>query len=60
MENKVKKIVGAIYLKNGRAMKGFRTDKVCEFDAVSEAERLSNSNADEIIVFDLSPAGEGS
>ena len=58
MENKVKKIVGAIYLKNGRAMKGFKTDKVCEFDAVSEAERLSNSNADEIIVFDLSPAGD--
>ena len=58
MKNSVKKIVGAIYLKNGRAMKGFGTDQVCEFDAVSEGERLSNSNADEIIVFDLSPAGD--
>ncbi|WP_022763904.1 bifunctional phosphoribosyl-AMP cyclohydrolase/phosphoribosyl-ATP diphosphatase HisIE [Butyrivibrio sp. XPD2006] len=58
MGNNVKKIVGAIYLKNGRAMEGFGSDSVCDFDAVSEAERLSNSNADEIIVFDLSPAGD--
>ena len=58
MGNNVKKIVGAIYLKNGRAMKGFASDSVSEFDAVGLAEQLSNSNADELIVFDLSPAGD--
>ena len=58
MESNVKKIVGAIYLKNGRAMNGFGSDSVCDFDAVREAERLSNSNADEILVFDLSPSGD--
>ena len=46
MGSNVKKIVGAIYLKNGRAMNGFGSDSVCDFDAVREAERLSNSNAD--------------
>ena len=58
MSTNVKKILGTIYLKNGRAMEGFGTDKVTEYDSVAEASRLSDSNVDEIIVFDLSDSSD--
>ncbi len=58
MNQERKKIVGSVYLKNGRAMKSFKSDECFDFDAVAAACTLSDSNVDEIIVFDLSPSGD--
>ncbi len=58
MSDKIRKIIGTIYLKNGRAMKNFASDKAVAFDAAEYAGQLSDDNVDEIIVFDMSPAGD--
>ncbi len=58
MSNKIRKIIGTVYLKNGRAMKDFTSDKVVSFDATQFASDLSDDNVDEIVVFDMSHAGD--
>lgn len=49
-----KKITTCIYLKNGRAVKGFKDMTVISEDPVSLALSHSNFGADEIIIFDMS------
>ncbi|WP_026515857.1 bifunctional phosphoribosyl-AMP cyclohydrolase/phosphoribosyl-ATP diphosphatase HisIE [Butyrivibrio sp. MC2021] len=52
-----KRFIPCIYLKDGKAMSDFDSD-VCLFEsAVEAAEKYSNNGADEILVFDLSQAG---
>lgn len=49
-----KKFIGAIYLHDGKAVSGFDKKTVLSDDPVSFADRLSVSDLDEIIVFDMS------
>ncbi len=53
-----KKFSGCIYLKDSKAVAGFKDDRVISDDPVSLAGTISDSGADEIIVFDLSPSGD--
>ena len=52
--NEYKKIIPCIYLKNEKAVAGFKNDKVVYEDPVAAACFYSENNADELIVFDLS------
>lgn len=50
-----KKLVSTIYIKNGRAVKGFRDhEDFADGDAVKLAELYSNKGADALVLFDLS------
>ncbi|MBO5622901.1 MAG: bifunctional phosphoribosyl-AMP cyclohydrolase/phosphoribosyl-ATP diphosphatase HisIE [Butyrivibrio sp.] len=53
-----KRIIGSIYLKNGKALETIGSDKVISEDVVDYAQKLSDSGIDEMFVFDLSPAGD--
>ena len=58
MNSVAKRFIGAIYLKDKKAVKSIKDQTVIADDPVSYAEKLSDSNVDEIFVFDLSPAGD--
>lgn len=50
-----KKLVSTIYLKNGKAVKGFQDyENFADGDAVKLAELYSNKGADALLIFDLS------
>ena len=50
-----KKLVCTIYLKNGKAVKGLKTQEIfADGDAVKLAETYSNKGADALLIFDLS------
>lgn len=50
-----KKLVSTIYIKNGKAVKGFQdSDVFADGDAVKLAELYSNKGADALLIFDFS------
>ncbi len=53
-----KLFIPCIYLKKGMAVKGFQDDAVISMDPAALAESYSDSNADEILVYDLSEEDE--
>ncbi len=53
-----KLFIPCIYLKRGMAVKGFQDDVVISMDPAALAESYSDSNADEILVYDLSEGDE--
>lgn len=53
-----KLFIPCIYLKKGMAVKGFQDDAVISMDPAALAESYSDSNADEILVYDLSEGDE--
>ncbi len=53
-----KLFIPCIYLKRGMAVKGFQDDAVISMDPAALAESYSDSNADEILVYDLSEGDE--
>ena len=57
MQDLAKKFIGAIFLLNKKAVKGIGSTEVIAEDPVAYAEKLSDSNVDEIFVFDLSETG---
>ncbi len=57
MKDTAKKFIGAIYLLNKKAVKGTENTEIVAEDPVLYAEKLSDSNVDEIYVFDLSESG---
>ncbi len=57
MENLKKKLIASIYLKDQKAVKSLDDLSVICDDPRSLAEKYSDSGVDEIIVFDLSEAG---
>ena len=58
MSNQSKKFIGSIFLKDKKAVAGFSDDRVISGDPVLLASEISDANADELIVFDLSPSGD--
>ena len=57
MNDFAKKFIGTVFLLNKKAVKGIGSDAVCCEDAVSYAEKLSDSGVDEILILDLSEGG---
>jgi phosphoribosyl-ATP pyrophosphohydrolase/phosphoribosyl-AMP cyclohydrolase len=57
MNSYPKKFIGTIYLKDEKAVASLTDDTIVAQDPVSFSVSLSDSNADEIMIFDLSPAG---
>lgn len=53
-----KRFIGAIYLKDLKVVDSIPENNVISEDPVSFACALSDSNVDEIMVFDLSPSGD--
>ncbi len=58
MADIAKKFTGSIYLKDLKAVAGINNDEVVSDDPAAYAAKMSDSNVDEIIVFDLSPTGD--
>ncbi len=58
MKGLAKKFIGCVYLRDGKAVTGFNDETVVSDDPVAYAQAISDANTDEIIVFDLSPAGD--
>ncbi len=56
--NTYKKFIPCIYLKNKKAVAGFRDDTIVSEDPVSLAQTYGENNADELLVFDLSEGDE--
>ncbi len=54
MANNPRKFIGCVYLFEEKAVAGFDENKIVAQDPVSFAQKLSDSNVDEIIIFDLS------
>ncbi len=57
MTGEVKKFIGSVYLKDKKVVASIDDGRILSDDPVSFAEKLSDSNVDEIFVFDLSPSG---
>ncbi|MCR5558158.1 MAG: bifunctional phosphoribosyl-AMP cyclohydrolase/phosphoribosyl-ATP diphosphatase HisIE [Butyrivibrio sp.] len=57
MNNQKRKLISSIYLKDQKAVKSFSDLKVISDNPVTLAEEYSDSGMDELIVFDLSTAG---
>ena len=57
MNNQKRKLIASIYLKDQKAVKSFSDLTVISDNPVSLAEKYSDSGIDELIVFDLSTAG---
>ena len=58
MSDNAKRFIGAVYLKDEKAVDSISKQNVISEDPVAFASSLSDSNVDEIFVFDLSPAGD--
>lgn len=56
--NTYKKFIPCIYLKNKKAVAGFRDDTIVSENPVSLAQTYGENNADELLVFDLSEGDE--
>ena len=53
-----KRFIGSVYLKDEKVVKSITDQHVISEDPVAFAIKLSDSNVDEIYVFDLSPSGD--
>ena len=53
-----KKFIGAVYLKGQKVVDTIADNNIISEDPVAFASALSDSNVDEIIVFDLTPSGD--
>ena len=58
MAKNPKKFIGVVYLSQEKAVFGFNDSKIVDEDPIAFAQKLSDSNVDEILVFDLSPSGD--
>ena len=59
-KNTARKFIAAIFLKESKAVHYFNDESIIDDDPVSLATKYSDSGVDEIIVFDLSEAGNDS
>ena len=58
MSDNAKRFIGAVYLKDLKVVDSISNGKVVSEDPVAFACALSDSNVDEIMVFDLSLSGD--
>ncbi len=58
MNRQAKSFIGSIFLKDKKAVAGFNDDRIVSEDPVLLASEISDANADELMVFDLSVAGD--